>query len=154
MYSYNAPALSLIKFDALRTVTSLKREIARTEARIDQLRRTRNSRRTKVAKNAVQLLINKNLARLKKLKDFLKIKQENKDAKAMAKAEKDLMDDFSAYNADVPVDAQVAMAEQGMMASPSAGAGSESPVGRLIIGGVLLSATTLVWLNRNKLFGE
>ena len=154
MYSYNAPALSPLKFDALRTVTSLKREIARTEARIDQLRRTRNSRRTKVAKNAVQLLINKNLARLKKLKDFLKIKQENKDAKAMAKAEKDLMNDFSAYNADVPVDAQVAMAEQGMMASPSAGTGGENPIGRLIIGAVLLSATTLVWLNRNKLFGE
>ena len=153
MYTYNAPALSPLKFDALRTVTSLKREIARTEARIDQLRRTRNSRRTKVAKNAVQLLINKNLARLKKLKDFLKIKQENKDAKALAKAEKELMDDFSVYNADVPVDAQVAMAEQGMMASPSTG-GAPSPVGRLIIGGVLFSSMALIWFNRDKLFGE
>ncbi len=154
MYSYNAPALSPLKFDALRTVTSLKREIARTEARIDQLRRTKNSRRTKVAKNAVQLLINKNLARLKKLKDFLKIKQENKDAKAMAKAEKALMDDFSAYNAEVPVDAQVAMAEQGMMTSASPAVGSESPLGKLIVGTVLLSATALVWFNRDRLFGE
>ena len=154
MYSYNAPAIAPLKFDALRTVTSLKREIARTEARIGQLRRTRNSRRTKIAKNAVQLLINKNLARLKKLKDFLKIKQENKDAKAMAKAEKDLMDDFSSYNADVPVDAQVTMAEQGMMASGSSAAGEQSPMARLIIGGVLLSATALIWFNRDNLFGE
>ena len=154
MYSYSAPALAPLKFDALRTVTSIKREIARTEARISQLRRTRNSRRTKIAKNAVQLLINKNLARLKKLKSFLKIKQENKDAKALRKAEKDLVDDYSTYDADIPVEAQVSMAEQGMMASPSAAAGAPSPVGRLIIGGVLFAATALIWFNRDQLFGE
>ncbi len=124
-----------LRLDAIKTVTGLKREIARVESKIAQQKQFKKSRRTTVAKRAVQRLIDKNNARLKKLKKFLVIKEEKKDAKAQAKLEKELVADYATFDDSLPIETQVAMEEQ--MVSATGAYQGRSPLQTIILLGVL-----------------
>ena len=124
-----------LRLDSLKTVTGLKREIARVEAKIEKQKKFKKSRRTNYAKKQVQRLIDRNNARLKKLKDFLKIKEEKKDAKAQAKLEKELVADYATFDDSLPIETQVAMEEQ--MVSATGAYQGRSPLQTIVLLGVL-----------------